>query len=513
MYFIAWASVLIFAILSIAIAYVIAKKYKVLYKIKPKHYMITIGIAIIVIIIVYFVGKQLTLPLYAFDGKESETETGIESESEIRYDLFNIEKNQKYKFVFDLEASDCEQELSEASFAIVINEENKYYDTINTHEVIFGNYKGEQTIEFTPQNETEKIVIYIRNISLRHNGKLKINSLYVNDKLFGLNYLYLPVQLVNRIDSFSLKNKCVWERFVFYKDALKLIKENFLLGYGAEGWQYNYQEVQSYRYYTTEVHNFILQIFINYGILGFVLLLIILVYSIFKIIKFKKINEITVALFLLILHSMFDFDMSFYLIDVIGIILYILAVREDKQLKIVNKRDVTIEMEFVFILLNIIAIFSGICSYKIELNNSEIIKNLQTCVYNDNGNKPIELIKELDEKRYKDLIISRLKQIDYTYVNEQNLEYVYNFLEKQKIVVNTENNINRNKTINKVIMTTTNKEIKEKFCKLIIRENEEMVYNINDKEKNRFEQSKISYFLNEQEKFYNRATEELETDV
>lgn len=494
----AWISVIIFFMLSIVIARIISKNYKKICRIKLKIYVRIMILLIIFVSIVYFVGKQLDIPLHVFDYGEVN--------QEIRYKLYNIEKEKEYCYEFDLEANVTEG-TEFCVYRIVIAEENKYYDTINTHEIQLKNSSEKEKIKFTTSSETVAIVIYVKSDFPRYQNGLTINSLYINNEKYGLNYLYIPTQLVERIESFSISHKSLWERLVYYKDAMKIIEKNVLFGVGAKGWLYNYEDIQSYKYASTEVHNYALQIFIDNGIIGFLLLLVIIVYAIIKILKRKNITEIDIAFILLTLHALVDFDLSFYVIIVMWLVLFTLTIQKDKDITCDKTKKISQKLQILIILLNVIMLCIGVFTYKIQKKNESILEEISYLIETDN-NQAIELMRNFKEnKKYKWNIYESLVLIDYADVEEENLEYVYELIESQEIVANTTYNVERNEIVIQVIKTSTNTEFVKKFCNLIIEENEAMVSNINDKERNRLTQEEMGYYLQIQNEMYNLANE------
>lgn len=499
-YILAWISIIFFFILSILIANMIRKKNKKLCKIKLKTYIKIAVFSIILIISIFFIGKQIDMPLHAFDNGRINRE--------VKYKLYNIEEKE-YSFKFDIDAVVIE-DTAYKPYTILINEENKYYDTIKSHSITFGQFKGTKEIKFKPSNETVEIAIYINSIFPRYQNGLTIKSLYINNEKFALKYAFLPIQLVERIESFSLSNKSFWERFVFSKDALKIIKENMLFGLGAKGWQYNYEEIQSYQYSTTEVHNFALQVFIENGIIGFSLLVIIILYVIIKILKEKKINEIDFAFIILTLHSIVDFDLSFYVIMVIWILLFTLSTQNNRKVNNKTKNRVEKYWQVAILALNIVIFCTGIFTYKIKSDNENMLEEISYAVKANEDNKVIELIGEFREiKKNKIIIRDELILTDYRAVEKENLEHVYNFVKNEKIVANTKYNIDRNRIIKKVITTSSNERMIEKFCNIIIEENDLMISNIKDKDRNRLTQEQIDLYLETQKQIYEVALEKI----
>ncbi len=75
-------------------------------------------------------------------------------------------------------------------------------------------------------------------------------------------------------------------------------------------------------------------------------------------------------------------------------------------------------------------------------------------------------------------------------------------IEKVPVTVNIQYNMQKNDIIVSVLNSCKNQEIKNKFARLAIDQNEEMVAMINNKEKNRLMPDEINYYLQQQEYFY-----------
>ena len=80
----------------------------------------------------------------------------------------------------------------------------------------------------------------------------------------------LPDRVYTRIFSIGAGERSVEGRFAFYGDALKIIRDHPILGTGGGGWGALYFGYQEYSYFTTEVHNHFLQVWVETGTLGFV---------------------------------------------------------------------------------------------------------------------------------------------------------------------------------------------------------------------------------------------------
>lgn len=91
--------------------------------------------------------------------------------------------------------------------------------------------------------------------------------------LFGLSVYFtggeiLPDVVKERIKQIDPNQLSVQQRLSYYRDAIKMIKQRPILGYGGGGWKSAYFAFQSYRYFTTEVHSFPLQLTVETGIIG-----------------------------------------------------------------------------------------------------------------------------------------------------------------------------------------------------------------------------------------------------
>lgn len=501
-----WLTTVILFIISIMVAKLVTKKYELICKIKTNTY-IKLAIFIVVLIgIFYLIGKNLDVPLKIFlDG---------ELNDEVRYNIYNITPNQHYSFTFDITAKSKLNNIE--NYSIKIIEEKKYYDTVKTHEITFNNFTGIKTIEFTASAETHSIaMLFNNNIKAAQNG-LTINSLYINEDKYILDYLYLPVRLVNRIDNFFTENKSLWERMVFYKDGLKLANKNFTTGTGGKGWLYNYENVQSYVYSTTEVHNYFLQVFVENGIISLLTLIIITLYSIiyiFKRFKNRKVKNTDFAFILLVLHSFIDFDMSFYCIMILWIALLAITLREDdnnfeKSIKTNKKTTLNLLASIILIIFNISTLSLGIYSFKIKKDNDYILTCLDTRAYQDE-NEAIELIKNFSTNEKYNKFYYILQNINYQNISIENIGFIYDNINNQEIIVNTQYNMERNLVIKQILETCDDKVVLKNFSNIILEENDNIIDNIKDTNKNRLTENEIENYLNLQQEIYTLASQNI----
>ena len=300
-----WLITLVILLISPLSIIIIDKSYNFIEKISKKPYIIALISITVITLLLIVIGLKLITPLKVFSSEDS---SGY-----VKYNIPNIKPNTEYTLKFNINAKSTAENLN--NYKITIDEEDKYCEKITSHEIEFNNFNGTKEFNFITTDETNEFAIYIESKYKIAQLGLTINSLYVNDEEYALNYLYLPVSLVYRLKDINFKDKSVWERGTFYYDALKIIKTNFLFGFGGNAWNYKYKEVQSYNYSSKEVHSFFFQIFLENGIIGALALCIIIYYIIKTFIKYNKNNlAIFIVTFLIVFHSLVDFDMSFYYI-------------------------------------------------------------------------------------------------------------------------------------------------------------------------------------------------------
>lgn len=489
----AWLMTAFMFIISCFALELIDRIYDKIEKITKKTYAIIIVVCVIGIVLFISVGINLTRPLTIYEANSS---SGM-----VKYKIQNIEPNTDYSLKFDINAKSTLNNIE--NYKITVSEENKYYDTVEEHEITFNNFEGIKEISFTTSNETIEFAIYIESEYKIAQLGLTINSLTINGEEHPLNYLYLPVSIVDKIKDINLNDKSVWERGNYYKDAFKIIKDDWATGLGANAWRYKYLEVQEYNYSATEVHSFPIQILLENGILSVILLGIIIILIIFRLIKDRKAGKnnvgIFLALILLILHSFVDFDMSFYYIMMLFFtLLAILPYQNQKDEKSRNIIEIILLLA-VLIVAQTLGITNAI--YNLE-SKTQIIYSYY---YNKEYDNSINAIRELNKTEKYDNYFDIYGGIDYSQLSNENLEYIYNEIIKTPITVNVEYDMQKNRVIERIINTTNNEEIKTKLAQIIIDENDEYVEMINNKEKNRLINNEIKSYINEQEKIYELA--------
>ena len=481
-----WVITILMFIISSLFLKLLDKIYNKIEKISKKSYIILLSVSVIIIILAIVIGIRLTKPLTIFEENSSS--------SEVRYDIENIDSNKEYVLKFDINSKSVVQNIE--NYEICVREENKYYDSVENHEISFNNFDGIKEIKFTTSDETVRLVVFFRSTIDAAQQGLTVNSFTINGEEHPLSYWYLPVSIVEKIKSINIGNKSVWERGTYYLDSLKIIKDNWIWGLGANAWNYSYIEIQSYNYSAVEVHSYILQLILEYGfiaLISFIIIMIIIFINFIKSIKNRKNFVIYLAIFLLIAHSAVDFDMSFFYIMVICITLMGLTASKKSESK-TNKTKIIFGL-----LILIFVVAEGIGIWNIL--NEKSIQNKEKDLYSsiDDTNKVIETLEEIRKQEKNNLYLDFLKELDYSSVSSKNLQYLYDELIDIPVTVNIEYNMQKNRVIEKIVSTSSNEEMNQKFAEIIIEQNEEICDMIENKDETRLTKGDKKRYLAEQE--------------
>lgn len=291
-----WISLAVFMGIAVALNKII-NIYLERKNIKLTKYII---VACLIIVIFFAIGLNAGVPLCVFENQNQE--------KYVEY-LIPIEPNQKYVFDFETISKSLEEDI----YLIQIIEEKRNLLRIENHIIEFGTFSGNKNITINTNEKTNHIRLrFISKYPHKQQG-LKINSFKINGEEYILNYLYLPNKIVNLLSNFSGKSLSVTDRMTYYKDAFKLIEMNPWTGIGGKGWVHEYEKVKSETYFSREVHSFPIQIWLEFGIIAILsyafINLFVLKYSFANI---KNLKMVYMSLGAIVLHSVIDFDLSFF---------------------------------------------------------------------------------------------------------------------------------------------------------------------------------------------------------
>ncbi|QZY55541.1 O-antigen ligase family protein [Crassaminicella profunda] len=214
-------------------------------------------------------------------------------------------------------------------------------------------------LNFTTTDTTEVIRIYFRNYYSNTEVIFNEAELYDEQKAekikdIKLKYKYIPESLVARINSYSANDNSIQARTNFYRDGFNVIKDYSILGAGGGAWETLYFTYQSYLYWTTQAHNYFMQLWIEIGILGLIVYITfigILLWNMYKGIKNldnvkTKLMQVTICTgwLTLFIHSIMDFDLS---LGAISILLWtLLGLTNQSQLNI-KKKEINNRLRYI----------------------------------------------------------------------------------------------------------------------------------------------------------------------
>ena len=152
------------------------------------------------------------------------------------------------------------------------------------------------------------MTIFALIVSLFTNKKniKKISALLIG-ALVIFGGIYAFSQIEKRVNTEMLGSSEFTSRLLYYSDALNMIKDN-PFGYGYEGWYFKQAEVKTGVYDTKYVHNSVLQVLLDVGIVPTIALFALLLFTFFD----KKQTALSRLIMILILgHSIIDIDLEY----------------------------------------------------------------------------------------------------------------------------------------------------------------------------------------------------------
>lgn len=380
-----WLITLIVPIISICIYNKIKLNEKIdkIFKIK---YLIIVPIVIVGSVLVLSMFKS---ELILFNNENSQIK--------IIKNIYDVKENNKYKIELEIEAK---SDTIEDNYTIEFIQRNNYSDSLDEEKIEVNNYDGIKEI-YIDTVEGIKWIEFSISAKKTGNGKeLRVKSLKINGKQFTLNYKFLPTDIITQFKYLNLSQRSVQERKIFIIDGFKILKKSGLFGIGGDGYKYAVRDVQSYYYGVSQIHCYILQIAIEFGIIGLVVLcyLMLLTFkNIIEIIKNRRREKysIVLAFIALFLHSFVDFDMTFfYTMIIFYMLIAIINFNTNEETK--GKIYKIIE-GIVMILLAISTIFN-INEIYVKATKEGTLKNVRTYEQKTNvERKYIRLVPYSDE--------------------------------------------------------------------------------------------------------------------
>jgi len=240
--------------------------------------------------------------------------------------------NKNYRLVFNVRAK---SENDKASFAYRIYIRTRNESGITSGEELtilnerFNATEGieEKEIEFTVPENSEMVSISFQNY---HSGTsvtfydakiLEGDSDKEVEKIL-LKYKFSFVEsILSRFENLTA-DKSYNTRILFFKDGFKLFKDWWIIGAGGGAWSLLNFKYQSYLYWSTQTHSYPLQLLIETGFVGIIIMILLFISIVISYIRMsrrcgtEKTNQrvlnvaVIIAIMFLFLHSAIDFDFS-----------------------------------------------------------------------------------------------------------------------------------------------------------------------------------------------------------
>jgi tetratricopeptide (TPR) repeat protein len=252
----------------------------------------------------------------------AEEEAGWKS---VTREVKNIRPDTEYVLKVDIESENPDDQPY--SWRIVVNSFDEDSKAVQIFHTTGGSTEGTEAKEFSfkTRPDTKTIMIYFQNYY--PNTSVKFDNIELTPAVQGAEpvkvrtvYRYIPENLVNRIFSISLEETSASARFAFYRDAFRIIKDYPIIGTGGGGWASIYFGYQSHLYWSNQVHNYFMQVWVETGTLGLLTVLALWILVIFTVIKLYKsetapeekqlIWGIFIPAAALGIHSIIDFNLS-----------------------------------------------------------------------------------------------------------------------------------------------------------------------------------------------------------
>lgn len=235
-----------------------------------------------------------------------------------------------YKLVFEVDARKASDKPN--AYAVSIASRNfagtiEGRDTqITTFEGNASNGKERKELQFKVPSDSRTISVTFNNQfqgteATFYNAKIVPADQNGDTKELTLKYRYIPESFYSRIDE-AKETKSGIERTIFYKDGMRIFKDHWFLGAGGGAWPILYFSYQSYLYWTTQAHNYIVQIAVECGILGILVLLALIaavVSSLINSLRMRRYMDsrdavlhgaLFTSITAMLMHSAVDFDLS-----------------------------------------------------------------------------------------------------------------------------------------------------------------------------------------------------------
>ena len=236
-----------------------------------------------------------------------------------------VKPNNEYLLRYKVDATMDSQQPYSLYIRIYSQSENGILSgekTLLNNEIVKETNGMEEKIVKIKTLEDSKFV-YIDFINYYAGTRVIVDDVCIVDAYSGETIEKIMLKNKYNLENVIYRFRNIWmqpsllTRIIFYRDGFKIFKDKWFLGAGGGAWSYIYKQYQSYNYNSNQAHNYPLQIGIETGILGILVLLSLIVFNIIIYIRYyKKTNSNIITAFVitaiaaLFMHSIIDFDFA-----------------------------------------------------------------------------------------------------------------------------------------------------------------------------------------------------------
>mgnify|MGYP004636041817 CR=1 FL=1 len=437
-----------------------------------------------------------------------------------------FDSNTKYEIKIDYEAN-----IQEDSF-IQINVRNQYRKNNTIGKMNVKNGKNTDIVEvITPDMIIERGQLVFKT---KGDGNITINKIYINDKEYVAKCKYVPESILKLMRTVNFKTTSVSERISMYKSGLKLVKRSPLIGSGGKTYSSLFATVKEYNYSTFELHNYIIDLLIDYGIFGLLMYVIIIALTIKSFLKSEKnITDLSIftAIMFVTIHTIFDFDLA-YMVTFANYFIFIAIINiNDKEIQAIKLEKWICSI--LCVIFAILIIFNIRCVYgkylltkkeyekaikyypyskeikeriiNINENNKEMLKNY---FKTEKNNNQLKMCRKLYKK------ISSKYSVNKYYDGKEEIKIIYN-----ELIINPRDErynvsaiLNKGELLNSMVkllkdvrLVTKDEELEEMiygFANEFLEKYDENVEQIKDTNKNLYKEENIARELDRYKKIY-----------
>lgn len=180
------------------------------------------------------------------------------------------------------------------------------------------------------------LIFYI----LIKNIKFKDKIYYFFGVFILLALLFTNSNLINRLKDISFSNGTLQERILYFEDSINSIIEH-PFGNGINMFQYKLFEDATAFYDVKYIHNSILQVAYDAGVINCIAFIGVIAYGVIIIAKSKNKDKsyIILAYISILLHSLLDFDLSFSTFPIILMMLVTMGEISEEEKRVKNKNN------------------------------------------------------------------------------------------------------------------------------------------------------------------------------